>query len=244
MRRAGASPFYFFPRDYWEALASGVAARARRRARARPAARERARDGRAAVAALPPRRRRGRRARDRRQPPRALQPRLLGSRAGLRDAAPGRRRRRPRRTRCSSSSCASRPRGGWRSRSARRSTISPAICGSPAPRRSTGTRSSPATASPTESAAGALDRVAQPPREREAQLAPALLHEPQAEEVDVAHQLVVVVEPALLARRRPPAPRRRRPRSRAARARRPRARRRCAGRAGSSRASSARPRSC
>src|SRR5918995_240779 len=93
----------------------------RRRARARRAARERARDGRAALAALPPRRRR-----------RGRLGRLL---PGL-----------------------------------PRALLTP------------------------------LDGIAQPPREREAQLAPALLHEPQAEEVEVPHELVVVVEPARLAR--------------------------------------------
>ena len=95
MRRAGAAPFYFFPQSYWDALLAGVKLVRVDVRDAGRAARERARDGRAAVAALPPGRRHGRRARYRRQPSRALQPRLLGARPGLRHAPPRRRCRRP-----------------------------------------------------------------------------------------------------------------------------------------------------
>ena len=147
MRRAGASPFYFFPRatgtrcwpgSSWSASTSASAALWWRACSASAGRR-----GCTTTSVPPP------------TPRAAPAPAIsrftaspLGERAGLRDAAPGRRRRRPGGLAARVQAALRAARTGRRPRSARRSTTAPATSGSPAARRSTGTRSSPAYREP------------------------------------------------------------------------------------------------
>ena len=125
MRRAGASPFYFFPRRLLGGAAAGVRLVRVDVRRGGELLASVLGHGRAAVAALPPRRRRGRgRAGPARATSRSTRSPRWGQRARLHDAAPRRRRRRPRGLAARATSCASRPAGSSARRSARPSTTS------------------------------------------------------------------------------------------------------------------------
>ena len=242
MRAGGRGAVLLLPAGVLGRAGARRAARARRRARRRTSSLASVLGmGRAAVAALPPRRRHRRGARHGREPPRALGARALGARARLRRRCTSAAASAAATTRCSSSSCASRPDGLVAVAIGKAVHDVPAyLRAAAAPRRSTGTASSPPTASPA-------DRRLTGSRSRRA----SAKRSSRPRSCTSRRRTKLTLRISSLWQWNQRAWRgghRRRLRgagvvAELARARRPRARRRCAGRAGSSPAASARPRS-